>query len=302
MGKKKDVQQTNDDDFKVSESKQAKISKEEQHIQISKQETEALINGDSPSPSVVSSPQAELKAKIESILFCIPEGVTIDLLAHKVNMASTDSVKWAIQELQKDCDTRGGLKIITDDKGVWKFKVPDEHIPFIQEAAEPEFDRAVLETLAYIAWRGGSRQCDVVRVRGNKAYNHIRLLKERGFVESHRSGLSKWLELTKKFNEYFNLKQGEKLPVPEEITKAAEEAEKAAAAAELQAQELKAQQALSVAELKKSKDEERFEKEEATEDEPDSGEDPKPEDGDGVPGEPEDDEEEFKSKENPDNE
>jgi len=265
-----------------------------------------IINGDSPASrseaAVVPSPQAELKAKIESIMFCIPEGVTIDLLAHKVNMASMDSVKWALQELQKDCETRGGLKIITDEKGVWKFKVPDEHIPFVQEAAEPEFDRAVLETLAYIAWRNGSRQCDVVRVRGNKAYNHIKLLKEKGFIESHRSGLSKWLELTKKFNEYFNLKQGEKLPVPEEITKAAEEAEKAAAAAQLQAEEKNIQKAQAIEEIRKAKkDDKSREDDDKTPDrkpdeEPDESED------DDTQGEPEDeDTEEIKSA-NPDNE
>ena len=144
-----------------------------------KQEAGNKAIANEPSTASIASNQSmqtELKAKIESILFCIPEGITIDLLAHKVNMAGTSAIQWALSELQKDYESRG-LKIICDDKGVWKFKVPDEHIPIVQEAAEPEFDTAVLETLAYIAWRNGSRQCDVVRVRGNKAYNHIRLLK-----------------------------------------------------------------------------------------------------------------------------
>lgn len=206
-------------------------------------------------PAIENEEIKVLKAKIESILFCIPEGVTVDLLAHKVNMAGTAAIQWALSELQKDYETKGGLKIFSDDKGVWKFKVPDEHIPIVQEAAEPEFDRAVIETLAYIAWRNGSRQCDVVRVRGNKAYNHIKLLKEREFIESHKSGLSKWLEPTKKFYEYFHLKQGEKLPVPEEVVKAAEEAEKATAAIKIQEAEQIAQQSKMIADLKSGKTE-----------------------------------------------
>ena len=262
-----------------------------------------------PSEPVIENEEIKvLKAKIESIIFCIPEGVTVDLLAHKVNMAGTAAIQWALSELQKDYETKGGLKITSDDKGVWKFKVPDEHIPFVQEAAEPEFDRAVVETLAYIAWRNGSRQCDVVRVRGNKAYNHIKLLKERDFIESHKSGLSKWLEPTKKFYEYFHLKQGEKLPVPEEVVKAAEEAEKATAVIKLQEQEQLAQQSKMIADLKSGKTEKAEETDQDDDKEPES-EDITPEEEpkeDITPEEePEDtgDEEEYKTnRSNPDNE
>jgi len=262
-----------------------------------------------PSEPVIENEEIKvLKAKIESIIFCIPEGVTVDLLAHKVNMAGTAAIQWALSELQKDYETKGGLKITSDDKGVWKFKVPDEHIPFVQEAAEPEFDRAVVETLTYIAWRNGSRQCDVVRVRGNKAYNHIKLLKERDFIESHKSGLSKWLEPTKKFYEYFHLKQGEKLPVPEEVVKAAEEAEKATAVIKLQEQEQLAQQSKMIADLKSGKTEKAEETDQDDDKEPES-EDITPEEEpkeDITPEEePEDtgDEEEYKTnRSNPDNE
>jgi len=167
----------------------------------------------------------ELKAKIESILFCIPDGVTVEQLAHKVNLGFTGTVKKAVLELQKEYASRTGLNIICDEKGIWKFKIPDSHITIVKEAAEPEFDRAVIETLAYVAWRGGARQCDVVRVRSNKAYNHIKLLIEKEFIESHKSGLSKWLEPTKKFYEYFKLEPGQKLSVPGEVEKKFETAE-----------------------------------------------------------------------------
>jgi segregation and condensation protein B len=157
----------------------------------------------------------ELKKKLEAILFCIPEGVSVQNLAHRVNLGFTSTVKNALEALQKDYENRGSSLNLLNEGDTWRLKVKDEFVPVVTEAAEPEFDRAVLETLAYIAWRGGSRQCDVVRVRGNKAYDHIKLLREKGLVEAHRSGLSKWLELTKKFYEYFNMKQGEKLPAPE---------------------------------------------------------------------------------------
>jgi|GEM_PF-1717624 len=179
--------------------------------------------------------ELELKAKIESILFCIPEGVTVEMLANKLNLGLKDDIRKHLEKIKQEHDSRPGIKLVQDGE-LWKFKIPDEHTDLVREAAIPEFDISVLETLAYIAWRGGSRQCDVVRVRSNKAYNHIKLLREKGFIEAHKSGLSKWLQPTRKFYEYFKINPGEKLPVPEEVEKRLEEAEQAAK--EIEAAEL----------------------------------------------------------------
>ncbi|MEM4713934.1 MAG: SMC-Scp complex subunit ScpB [Candidatus Nanoarchaeia archaeon] len=166
----------------------------------------------------------ELKAKIESILFCVPEGVGIDVLANKLNLGLKEDIKTILEELKKEWENRKGIKLINEGD-IWKFKIPDENIEFVKEAAAPEFDKSVLETLAYIAWRGGARQCDVVRVRSNKAYNHIKLLIEKGFIESQKSGLSKWLQPTKKFYEYFKLEPGQTLPLSEEMQNKIKEVE-----------------------------------------------------------------------------
>ncbi len=155
----------------------------------------------------------ELKARIEAILYCVTDGVTIEKLGEKLSVIQRGKIKDILLELQKEHEGKHGVQLVNDNNA-WKFKVRDEYIPVIKDVAEPEFDKSVLETLAYIAWRSGSRQCDVVRVRSNKAYNHIKLLIEKGFVESSKAGLSKWLEPTKKFYEYFKLQQGQKLEVP----------------------------------------------------------------------------------------
>jgi segregation and condensation protein B len=167
----------------------------------------------------------EIKAKIESILYCVPEGVNIDVLANKLNLGFKADILKILKEMQAEYNKRkGGIKLIQEgDK--WKFSIPSEYTNLILDAALPEFDKAVLETLAYIGWRGGSRQCDVVRVRSNKAYNHIKLLIEKGFIESSKSGLSKWLQPTRKFYEYFNIEPKQKLPVPKEIEEKLEKAQ-----------------------------------------------------------------------------
>ncbi len=224
---------------------------------------------------------AELKAKIESVLYCIPDGVTVDALANKLNLGLKADVGKLLRELQKEYETRKGAIQLIQDGSRWKFSIPNEHTSLVLDAALPEFDKSILETLAYIGWRGGSRQCDVVRVRSNKAYNHIKLLIEKGFIESHKSGLSKWLQPTKKFYEYFNVKSNQKLPISKAVEERLKAAEKAVQEAEKQEQR---------AETKVQED-----GEEPGDDEPDSGGEPEPE-------EPEDEEQEDDEFNNPDNE
>jgi segregation and condensation protein B len=212
MAKKKNQQETNEEGTESLTDLMARVDMGEE---LSKKESE----------------DSAIRAKIESILFVIPEGVSIEVLANKLNLGLKDEVRKHLEKMKSEYDAKQGIKLVQDGD-LWRFKIPDEHTDLVREAAIPEFDTSVLETLAYIAWRNGSRQCDVIRVRSNKAYNHVKLLREKGFIEAHKSGLSKWLQPTRKFYEYFKINPGEKLPVPEEVEKRLEEAEKAAQEAE----------------------------------------------------------------------
>ena len=167
----------------------------------------------------------EIKAKIEAILFCLPQGISTRALAQKLNLGSAGRVKSALKSLQDEYAKREAGLVIVEETGFWKFKVPENYLDLIKEAAEPEMEMAVLETLAYIAYRRGSRQCDVVRVRSNKAYNHIKELIAKGFLTSEKAGLSKFLRPTKKFYEYFKLKPKQKLEVPKEFQEIKESGE-----------------------------------------------------------------------------
>ncbi len=200
------------------------------------EEQESRPQDEEPKPDSGFGPNAEVKAKIESVIYCVPDGVTVDALANKLNLGLKGDVLKILEDLQADYEKKTvGIRLVQDGER-WKFSIPAEHISLVLDAALPEFDRSILETLAYIGWRGGSRQCDVVRVRSNKAYKHIKLLIEKGFIESSKSGLSKWLQPTKKFYEYFNIKSNQKLPIPKEVEEKLEEAEKAAGEAEKQEQ------------------------------------------------------------------
>lgn len=154
----------------------------------------------------------EIKSKIEAILFCSPKGVEIEKLAKLCSIGSKGHVKAILKTMKEEFDKRGGVEII-EENGLWKFKVRDEHLPLVKEAAKPEIEKAILQTLALIAHKGSARQSDIIKIRSNKAYKHIEELEKLGFVEAKKKGTTRILNPTKKFYEYFNLEEGETLGV-----------------------------------------------------------------------------------------
>lgn len=153
----------------------------------------------------------ELKSKIEAVLFCIPEGIETKRLAKLCGIGSAGHVKAVLQEMQNEFETRG-VRLIEKD-GLWKLGIHDDHLPLVREAARPEIDKAVLETLAFIAYKKNARQSEVVKVRSNKAYDHIKVLEAEGFVSAKQKGKTRLLMPTKKFYQYFNLREDEELQI-----------------------------------------------------------------------------------------
>ncbi len=153
----------------------------------------------------------ELKSKIEAVLFCIPEGIETKKLAKLCGIGSAGHVKSALKEMQTEFeDQERGVRLM-EKEGLWRFAVSDAHVPLVKEAAKPEIDKAVLETLAFIAYKKNIRQSDIVKFRSNKAYAHIKHLESEGFIISKQKGKTKVLNPTKKFYDYFSLKEEEPL-------------------------------------------------------------------------------------------
>jgi DNA-binding MarR family transcriptional regulator len=70
---------------------------------------------------------------------------------------------------------------------------------------ETELSKTILETLAVIAWKHPVLQADVIKIRTNKAYDHIKELEELGFITKEKKGRSYLLKVSTKFREYFEL-------------------------------------------------------------------------------------------------
>jgi len=148
------------------------------------------------------------KAFIEALLFAT-EGLTLDKIKERSKIQNEEEVLRILQELQMEYEERKGGMIIVNEGNVWKMKIRDEFTHDLKDFVPCEFPKSILETLAVIAWKMPVKQSDVVRIRGNKAYEHISKLIENGFVSGERHGKTLILKLTDKFYQYFDICRGE---------------------------------------------------------------------------------------------
>jgi len=102
----------------------------------------------------------------------------------------------------------GAIEILAkEDK--WKMDVKPEYTDMVNRLAtgSSEFSKAEQETLAIIAYKQPIKQSVVVKIRGNKSYDHIKKFLELGLIKAKKSGRTKELSLSEEFHNYFKLEK-----------------------------------------------------------------------------------------------
>ena len=96
---------------------------------------------------------------------------------------------------------------ITNKDNLWKMDVAQEFVGMINKLAtgNSEFSRAEQETLAIIAHKQPIKQSVVIKIRGNKAYDHIKKFAELGLIHKKKMGHTAELTLSDEFHDYFHV-------------------------------------------------------------------------------------------------
>jgi segregation and condensation protein B len=134
-----------------------------------------------------------------------------------------DEIKAALEDIANDIKGRG-FELIQVASG-YRFQVCDDLAPWIGrlwEEKPQKYSRALLETLALIAYRQPITRGDIEEIRGVAvSSNIIRTLMDRDWVRvvGHREvpGRPAMYASTKNFLDYFNLKSLDQLPPLAEI-------------------------------------------------------------------------------------
>jgi segregation and condensation protein B len=119
----------------------------------------------------------------------------------------------------------------------WRFRVKPEYQSFLDRISSekpPRYTRAVLETLAIVAYRQPVTRGDIEEIRGVAVSPPtLKALEERGWIETvgHREtpGRPALFATTRKFLDDLNLRSLEELPPLEELQAALEPAPSLAA-------------------------------------------------------------------------
>ena len=147
----------------------------------------------------------ELKNKIEAVLFSVGRRISVEEI-RKLTHSYTDKVIEALQELSKDYEAKQTSLMIVNDGDYWKLTTRDQYHPVISRlVTETDLSKTLMETLAVIAFKYPILQSDLIKIRTNKAYEHLKELEAIGYITRKKHGRTNLIKLTDKFFKYFDL-------------------------------------------------------------------------------------------------
>jgi len=150
----------------------------------------------------------EEKNTVEALLFASGKYMPQQNIAELCGIDKRKVLK-ILEELKEEYDKRNTALMIVSEADSWKINVREKYLSTVRKiVAETELPRSTLETLAVIAWKSPIFQSEIVRIRGNKCYDHIAELENAGFVTKDKKGRSFVLKTTEKFFEYFDIDKG----------------------------------------------------------------------------------------------
>jgi segregation and condensation protein B len=179
--------------------------------------------------NVFDERERENEEKVEAALFISGRFLNMQDLIMLTDI-NPIMLKEILNRLEKKYLSRA-VRIVNRNNS-WKMDVAEKYNYMINKLASgaAEFTKAEQETLAVIAYKQPIKQSVIIKIRGNKAYDHIKKFVEIGLVQAKKSGHTNDLLLSEEFYEYFSVQKrgpGEKLVGElENVDEAIEKAER----------------------------------------------------------------------------
>lgn len=154
---------------------------------------------------MVDSKKPNVKSKAEAVLFSVGHKISLDDIS-RLCRTRKEEVLPALRELQQEYETKQSSLMLVEEGDSWKFTVRDYLIPVVRRiVTETELSKSVMETLAVIAFKYPILQSDLIKIRTNKAYDHLVELEKSGYITRQKHSRTNLIKLTEKFFKYFDL-------------------------------------------------------------------------------------------------
>ena len=161
----------------------------------------------------------DAKRVLEAALICSAQPMSVRAMAALfAGEVGIDSVRDLLDQLSRDCEGRG-IELVAIASG-WRYQTRIEMAPYLARLEPerlPKYSRALLETLAIIAYRQPVTRGDIEDIRGVAvASSTVKQLEERGWVEAigyrEAPGRPALLATTRQFLDDLGLASLEQLP------------------------------------------------------------------------------------------
>jgi len=159
--------------------------------------------------------QKENLKKIEAIFFVSGKFLTIPELISLTDL-NPIVLRDLIDRLKDKYSKEDSAIAIIEKNGMWKMDVRPEYYNILNKLAggRSEFTKAEQETLAIIAFKQPIKQSVIIKIRGNKAYEHIKKFSDLELIRKKKLGHTHELNLSDDFYDYFGVSDFESAKNP----------------------------------------------------------------------------------------
>ena len=157
-------------------------------------------------------------ALLEAVLFTTTEPLTLDELQKTLKIRKDEIEKMLAKLREKYSSPEHGFRL--SETGGYRLIVKEDFVEKVSHLTpHADLSRGLLRVLSIIAYHEPVKQSDIVKVVGNRAYDYVKELEERGLVRSERKSRTKVLVTTQHFEEYFGAKKEEIKKIFEQLEK-----------------------------------------------------------------------------------
>ncbi|MBI2630541.1 SMC-Scp complex subunit ScpB [Candidatus Pacearchaeota archaeon] len=153
-----------------------------------------------------SAKEIEGMKKIEAALFIAGRWLGIQDLILLTDL-NPILLKQLMEKLVDSYTKKESAMEVIFKENMWKMDVKEEYTNMVNKLAtgSSEFTKAEQETLAVIAYKQPVKQSVIIKIRGNKAYDHIKKFISLSLVDAKEAGHTKELNLSDDFYNYFHV-------------------------------------------------------------------------------------------------
>lgn len=169
------------------------------------------------------------RALLEAALFQASKPLAVEEVAAIIELPS-EEVERALEELASELRAEHRGMEIFEVGGRYEMRVKPAHVRRVAHLTQhADLSRGLLKVLSMIIYKQPITQSDIVKTIGNRAYEYVKELEERGLIKTEKYKRSKRIEVTEQFMSYFGIRSrndliqmfkerenGEEVVVPEQ--------------------------------------------------------------------------------------